>query len=168
MRTHRPGAEPSISLRPQMEFCRVPNTALLAAPPFIIPNPLIHKNKYRSSKHSDLWHCVKFCVQCIWVSKSNQMLDVANKTAHFFDPLLLNCNRQAYSLPNYIKFVIQGWIPCSVWKNKQAQVESRVDIEDLARVMIQKVLFRASIEKISKKRALLKMLSITKTREDLF
>ena len=110
---------------------------------------LIHK--YSSSKHSDLWHCVKFCVQCIWVSKFNQMLDVANKTAHFFNPLLLNCNRQAYSLPNYIKFVIQGWIPCSVWKNKQAQVESRVDIEDLARVMIQKVLFRASIEKISKK-----------------
>ena len=43
-------------------------------------------------------------------------------------------------------------------------------MEDLARVEIQKVLFRASIEKISKKRALLKMLSITKTptREDLF
>ena len=39
VRTPSPGAAPSVSLRPRMEFCRVPNAAL-AAPPFNYFQPL--------------------------------------------------------------------------------------------------------------------------------
>ena len=39
VRTPSPGAAPSVSLRPWMEFCRVPNAAL-AAPPFTYFQPL--------------------------------------------------------------------------------------------------------------------------------